>query len=138
MLLELARDNWQEEEIAMITDENGGKQSISISPDDLKDIDFDLDLDIDMESVSVNKEALRAQSIELYDKFKDDPIISREMVAKKVLRDGFNENDPDRYIIKPGMEGDTPMQPEMPSGQSQGEIPTSNSGITGAANGVGI
>lgn len=136
MLLELARDNWQEDKIALITDQNGMEQEISISSEDLKDIDFDLDLDIDMESVSVNKEALRAQSIELYDKFKDDPMIDRKMVVEKVLRDGFNENDPERFITEQGMQGNTPMQPHMNG--SPGEIPTSNAGITGAANGMGI
>ena len=136
MLLELARDNWQEEKIASITDDNGETLDVSVSPSDLKDIDFDLDLDIDMESISVNKEVLRAQAIELYNVMKEDPNINRGEVAKKVLRDGFNESDPEKYIMQQDPNAQQlPMPDQM---AQQGNVPMSNAGVMGAGNGVRV
>lgn len=139
MILELARDNWQEEKIASITDDSGVTVDLSITPEDLKDIDFDLDLDIDMESVSVNKEVLRAQAIELYNVMKDDPNINRAEVAQKVLRDGFNESDPKKYILQ--NDPNNPMGGQLPmegAPSPQGTVPMSNAGVMGAGNGTGI
>lgn len=133
MLLELARDNWQEEKIASITDDKGKTIDTTISPSDLKDIDFDLDLDIDMESVSVNKEVLRAQAIELYNVMKEDPNINRAEIAQKVLRDGFNESDPKKYIMQP--DNQLPMSS---MGNQQSSIPMSNAGVMGAGNAAKI
>jgi hypothetical protein len=64
---------------------------------------------------------------------KDDPNIDRAQIAQKTLRDGFNEKRPEKYIVQPEMPGD----PALGEGQPTGEIPMSNSGITGANNGIG-
>lgn len=102
-----AQAEWQESKIGYITDEDGETREIEITPDDFADIDFDTDISIDFESMSVNKDVIRQQSIVLYDKVKDDPIVDRKKVFKKMLKDGFGEKNPDSYIkdgsITPGM-----------------------------------
>ena len=105
-LLKLAQENWSEAKLISITDENGEKKDIEISGDDLKDVDFDTDIDIDGESLSVNRDVVRQQAIELYNITKDDPIIERQEVFKDLISQGFNKKDPERYIkdaeVEPG------------------------------------
>lgn len=148
MLLKLAQKHWDEEKLISITDDDGEQIDVPVSGQDLQDIDFDLDLDIDMESVSVNKDVLRAQAIELYDRVKDDPLIDRRMVFKnKLLREGFGERNPEIYMIQDEELGMQAMQGEqqipMDGSMSQplsapeggmGGVPSSQSGITGAGN----
>jgi hypothetical protein len=135
-----AQAEWQEEKVRYITDENGETQEITIAPEDFADIDFDTDISVDFESMSVNKDVIRQQSIVLYDKVKDDPIVDRKKVFKKMLSDGFGEKNPDMFIkesnIAPGMkfigEDDqeyvaddsgtlVPLQDEAMTAESSGE-----------------
>lgn len=138
MLLELARDNWDENKLIDITDESGEDMEVEVSRYDLQGIDFDTDVDIDLDSITVNKEVLRAQAIELYDRAKDDPIVDRPELFKKMLREGFDEKDPEQFILDEGEMGqDTQGQPTMPladpSGQSSGAVPSDPSAIMGSA-----
>lgn len=102
-----AQAEWQEEKVRYITDENGETQEITIAPEDFADIDFDTDISVDFESMSINKDVIRQQSIVLYDRVKDDPIVDRKKLFKKMLTDGFGEKNPDMFIkesnITPGM-----------------------------------
>lgn len=97
-LFKQCQDNWDSEKLVTITDEEGNSEEISITRNDLKDIDFDKDIIIDAESVSVNKDVVREQMIALYDKVKDDPLIERKTIFKDMLRRGFEITNPDRYI----------------------------------------
>lgn len=99
-LFKQCQDNWDSEKIITITDEDGNSEDISVTRDDLKDIDFDKDIIIDAESVSVNKDVVREQMIALYDKIKDDPLVERKAVFKDMVRKGFDVSDPNRYIKK--------------------------------------
>lgn len=102
-----AQAEWQEEKVRYVTDDNGETQEVVISPEDFADIDFDTDISVDFESMSINKDVIRQQSIVLYDKVKDDPIVDRKKVFKKMLKDGFGEKNPDSFIkesaVTPGM-----------------------------------
>lgn len=98
LLLKLAQENWDEEKMIQITDEEGNQKEILVTKQDLSDIDFDSDIDVDMENVSINKDVLRAQSIELYDRIKDDPLVDRPKVFKYMLRNGFNEKNPENFL----------------------------------------
>lgn len=97
-LFKQCQDNWDSEKLVTITDEEGNSQEVSITKNDLQDIDFDKDVVIDAESVSVNKDVVREQMIALYDKVKDDPLIERKIIFKDMLRRGFEITNPDRYI----------------------------------------
>ena len=107
MLFKLCQENWDESKLITITDDEGNETDLEITKEDFADIDFDNDIDIDFESVTVNKEVAREQAIALYDKTKDDPIVERKKLFKKMLRDGFGEKNPDIYIkdsdLVPGM-----------------------------------
>lgn len=103
MLLKLAQENWSGEKVVSITDDNGQNVDITISAEDLKDIDFDKDIQIDGESMVVNKDVLRQQAIEFYNSTKDDPIIERSEVVKDVLSDGFGKRNPEKYIAQSGL-----------------------------------
>ena len=102
-----AQTEWQEDKIQIITDEDGNTKDINLSSEDFADIDFDTDISVDFENMSVNKDLVRQQSIVMYDKVKDDPLVNREKVFKKMLKLGFNEKNPDQYVrdsnIQPGM-----------------------------------
>jgi len=99
-LLKKAQQNWEEDKLITITDEDGKETNVSVNKDDLSDIDFDKDIEIDGESSSANKDLVREQYISLYDKTKDDPIIDRKPLFKDMIRYGFQVKDPDRYIKK--------------------------------------
>jgi hypothetical protein len=105
-LFKQCQDNWDSEKVITLTDDDGNSEDIMVTRDDLKDIDFDKDVVIDAESVSVNKDVVRQQMIELYDKVKDDPMIERKAIFKDLLRKGFEITNPDRYI----------KQSEIPAG----------------------
>lgn len=140
MLLKLAQKHWDDQKLVTITDSKGQQMQMSISKDDLSDVDFDTDIDVDMESVTINKEVLRAQAIELYDRTKDDPLIDRKMVFKDTLRDGFDKKNPEAYMIEESELGMMPMQGQQmgqPLAQPQaGQVPSSPSGIMGANNAI--
>jgi len=99
-LLKQSQQNWEEDKLITITDEDGKETDITVNKTDLTDIDFDKDIEIDGESGSVNKDLMREQYISLYDKTKDDPIIDRKPLFKDMVRYGFNVNNPNRYIKK--------------------------------------
>lgn len=98
MLLKLAQENWSEEKIVNITDEEGKDEAVAVSSADLKDIDFDTDIHIDGESATYNRDVLRQQAIELYNITKDDPIVNRKAIFSDVVQDGFSKSNPERYI----------------------------------------
>lgn len=102
-----AQSEWQEEKVRYITDEDGETREVVITPEDFADIDFDTDISVDFESMTINRDVIRQQSIVLYDKVKDDPIVDRKKIFKKMLKDGFGEKNPDSFIkessVTPGM-----------------------------------
>lgn len=160
LLLKLCQMNWDSEKLISITDENGEDQTISVTAADLADVDFDNDVEIDVESVTINKDILREQAIALYDRVKDDPLIERKEVFKDMISKGFGIKNPERLLkqspvpagtqlVDPnsgqmflvGESGElidqaTAEQMRNPTGE-QG-IPSSNSGIMGASQNVGI
>ncbi len=107
MLLKLCQKYWEEKKLLTITDDEGNEDTVEVSKEDFKDIDFDTDIDLDLESITVNKEVMREQSIALYDKTKDDPIVERRQVFKDLIRDGFGKKNADKYVkpseLNPGM-----------------------------------
>lgn len=136
-LLKLCRDNWDEEKLIYITDEdefgNETAQEVTISAADLSDIDLDADIDFDVENISVNKEALRAQSIEAYQLLREEPFIDRKKLVKKLLREVWNEKNPDQYILDEQAMGEQSMELGMPPMEGMpGEVPMSDSGMMGA------
>lgn len=108
LLLKLAQMYWDEEKVISLTDEQGNDEQIIVSAQDLSDVNFDTDIDIDPDSLTVNKDVIRAQAIELYDRVKDDPLIKRQEVFKDMMRIGFDKKDPERYMreaeLEPGMQ----------------------------------
>lgn len=107
MLLKLCQKNWEEAKFMSITDDDGNESEVKVTKEDFKDINFDSDIDIDLDSITVNKEVMRQQAIDLYDKTKDDPLVERKKVFKMLLRDGFNQKNPDSFLkpseLTPGM-----------------------------------
>jgi len=112
MLLTLARDNWDEDKLISVTNENGETTNVPITADDLKDIDFEKDISVEFETPSVNKDIIRQQMIALYDKFKDDPLVERTELVKDLLRTGFDIKNPDKYIKKPTVAAGTVLTGE--------------------------
>ena len=98
MLLKLAQKYWDEQKLVTITDEDGQQHQETISAEDLKDIDFDKDIEIDAESATYNKDIVRQQYVALYDKTKDDPLINRRTVVQDMVRYGFDQPNPERYL----------------------------------------
>lgn len=93
-----AQVEWQESKVKTITDEDGNPEDIELSKEDFADINFDTDITIDFENMNINKDVIRQQAIVMYDKVKEDPLVDRAKVFKKMLRDGFDEKNPDQYI----------------------------------------
>lgn len=151
-LLKLCQANWNSEKLIYIMGDDGSSRRVSVSSDDLLDIDFDTDVDIDAESVSINKDVLREQAIALYDKVKDDPLVNRKEVFRHMLETGFLVKNSERFTkdqeIEPGMvlinpetgeqyvvdeTGELVLQESMDqTAQPSGEpVPSSQSGIMG-------
>ena len=106
-LLKLAQQNWDEEKVITVLDADGNPTQKSIKPEDLQGVNFDTDIEIDLESTSSNKDLIRQQMVSLYDKVKDDPLANREQILKDLMRIGFDQKNPDRYIRK------SPLTPGM-------------------------
>ena len=125
-LFKQCQDNWTSDKILKLTDEDGNSEDVIVNADDLKDIDFDQDIEINAESVSVNKDVVRQQMIELYDKVKDDTLIDRKVIFKDMLRKGFEINDPDHYLkqseIAPGTTLINPQTGEQFTIDESGEL----------------
>lgn len=134
-LLELARDNWDEEKMVAITDDEGNPQEVSISGNDLADIDFDTDIDIQLDTIIVNKDTLAQRSIDMYDKVKDDPLIDRKKVFSKTLKDGYSIKNPENYMLQEGQEGTQPTGNNIKdaAGIMANQQPTMDQGVTGTA-----
>lgn len=98
MLLKLAQRYWDEQKLVTITDEDGNEYEETITAEDLKDVDFDKDIEIDAESATYNKDIMRQQYIAMYDKTKDDPLLNRRVVIQDMVRHGFDQPDPERYL----------------------------------------
>jgi hypothetical protein len=102
-----AQTEWQEEKFQTITDEEGNTKDVPLTGEDFADINFDTDITIEFENAGVNKDVIRQQSIVMYDKIKDDPLVNREKVFKKMIKDGFGEKNPDQFVrdssLQPGM-----------------------------------
>lgn len=125
-LFKLCRDNWTEEKVISITDEEEGiTEEITVSGEMLKDIDFDTDIDISLDSLSVNKDTIAERAIALYDKVKDDPLVDRKKIFKKMLKDGFYIKNPDLYLLPEGQEGTqtTGNEPPPPMPGQEGVVP---------------
>jgi len=127
LLLKLCQANWQSDKLVTITDEQTGESyEESVSAADLSDIDFDKDVEIDPESVTINKDVLRAQAIEMYNMTKDDPIVDRKEVVKDVYQKGFNVRDPERFIkdqnVEPGTVLVNPQTGEQFTIDESGEL----------------
>lgn len=155
LMLKMAQIYWDEEKIISITDDQGNDEQVTLTRESLKDIDFDTDVYIDPDSITINKDVLRAQSIELYNTIKDDPLVERKEVFKDLLRTGFNKKNPDNYIkdmnMQPGMvlvnpetgeqfqvdeTGEVvPMQVENELAPDAGgiDVPTDQAGVMGQA-----
>ena len=154
VLLKLAQLYWSEDKVVSLTDDDGKEEEIIVTAQDLSDIDFDKDIFIDAESLTINKDVIRAQAIELYDRVKDDPLVERKEVFKDVLRIGFDKRNPDKYIkdmeLVPGTKLVNPetgeqyevdktgevilAQADNELAQSEGgDVPMSESGIMGGA-----
>lgn len=118
-LLEEVRKNWDEEKIISITDDDGNVQEVTVTKADIADIDFDTDIDIQLTSISMNKDTVAQRSIDLYDKVKDDPFVDRKKVFMKMLKDGYNVKNPERYMLDEGMEGTQPVQQIVDDGAEQ-------------------
>ena len=108
LLLKLAQKYWDDDKLVSITD-SGGMQDVVVNKESLKDIDFDKDIQIDAETLSINRDVLRAQAIDMYDRTKDDQLVNREEVIKDVFQDGFNKKDPSKYIVQPQMQQEAPQ-----------------------------
>lgn len=119
MLLKLCQENWDEEKLVSITDENGQEVEMTLTSESLADIDFDRDIDINLETLSTNKDVVRQQYIVLYDKTKDDPLIERSTIIKDMLRNGFEVTDPERYIKENGLEPGTMLLNQQTGEQYQ-------------------
>lgn len=132
LLLKLCQANWQSDKLVTITDEETGEtQDITVSAQDLSDIDFDKDVDIDPESVSINKDVLRAQAIEMYNMTKDDPLVERKESIKHVYQNGFNVKDPERFIkdqeLQPGQQLVDPQTGQAYVVDESGEVVSQDS-----------
>lgn len=113
-LMCLARDNWTEEKIISITDEDGNSQEITVTGESLKGIDFDTDIDIQLDTITVNENALAERAIALYDKVKDDPMVDRRAVFTDfLLKKGFKIKNPEKYILDDQQAGSQPTQGEV-------------------------
>lgn len=162
-LFKQCRDNWDSEKLIEITDESGNHQEVSVSRDDLLDIDFEKDLKIEAETPSVNKDVVREQMISLYQMTQQDPLINRRAMIKEMMRQGFDEQDPDRFLVdeavEPGMKLVNPetgeefmideggqlvsqqQMQEQPMAEGEGspeqmnEMATSQSGLSGSTAG---
>ena len=99
-LLKLCQENWDEPKKLTVTDEDGNEEEVEVTGQDFDEVNFDTDVDIDIDSITVNKEVMREQSIALYDKSKDDPLIDRRKLFTKMLRDGFNVQNAESYLKK--------------------------------------
>jgi hypothetical protein len=127
-LLKLCQIYWSEEKVISITDDNGENIEVHLTSADLKDIDFDTDIKIDPDSLTVNKDVLRSQAIELYNMIKDDPLVERKEVFKDLIQDGFNKRNPDKYIkdmnVEPGTQLINPETGEQYIVDESGELVT--------------
>lgn len=135
LMLKLAQENWDEEKLIRITDSEGNPKDVTLTRQDLADVDFDNDINVDMENISVNKDVLRAQAIQMYDRIKDDPLVDRAKIFKKMLRDGFNEKNPENFLktedqLMAEQQGMMPGQGSMPQPSPEGQgIPESQQAV---------
>lgn len=113
MLLKLAQLYWDSEKVVSITDDQGNTEEISVSSQDLSDIDFDTDISIDPDSLTINKDVLRQQAIELYNISKDDPLVDRRQLFMNMLRIGFDTKNPEKYIKEMDVQPGTQLQDVM-------------------------
>lgn len=109
LLLKMCQENWESDKLINITDDNGESMQVSVGSVDLESIDFDMDIDVDIEGVSVNKDVLRAQAIELYNLTKDDPMANRKETLKFAYEQGFEVRDPERFLADPVAEAGTAL-----------------------------
>lgn len=102
-LLELALINYPEEKVFLITDQEGNDQEIDMATVKEKMAGYGSIFDIDIlpETVTSNKDVLRAQAIDLYDRTKDDLLINRQEIIKDMLTIGFDRKDTEKYIKQP-------------------------------------
>jgi len=128
-LFKLARDNWEENKVLRITDEDGNEQEVEADMASLRSIDFDTDIDISLDSISENKNVIAEREIALFEKTKDDPFFKARKMRVNLLRNGFNKRNPESYLKTEeemaqeqmaAMQEDPNMPPEMPQPQEGG------------------
>ena len=109
-LFELCRDNWEDEKVITITDEEGNEVNYEVSGETLKNINFDTDIDFQLENITINKEILQERAIAMYDKVKDDPLVDRRKVFKFMVKEGFLKKNPEDFMLPEGEEGSQPTK----------------------------
>lgn len=114
-LFKLCAQNWTEDKVITITDEEGITQDMTVNGAMLDGIDFDTDIDIQLDNIMVNENTLAERAIALYDKVKDDPMVDRKAIfVDFLLKKGFKLKNPEKYIIEEGMPPQPGMQEPMP------------------------
>lgn len=96
--LKKCQENWQTDKIVTITDETGNELEVTLNKESLADIDFDQDIIFELETPNTNKDILRAQAIEFYEKLSPSPIANQKEMIKFVMEKGFNQKNPDRFL----------------------------------------
>lgn len=106
-LLKLCQENWDEDKLVQITDESGNQAEVVLTKNSLEGIDFDKDIDFEIESPTLNRDLIRAQSIELYEKMKQSPMVDQNELIKFVFSEGYGKNG-DKFLkkndLQPGMQ----------------------------------
>jgi len=139
-LFKLCADNWEEDKVITITDEDGITQDVLVNIEMLRSVDFDTDIDISLDNVMVNENTLAERAIALYDKVKDDPMVDRQAIfVDFLLKKGFKIKNPEKYIqqMEPmGQNMPPEMGQEMP--QPQGEPMPMGQGLQNTGMGENI
>ncbi len=139
-MIEMGIENYDDEKIFLITDnmDQANPMVMSQIREKMKGLGSLYDIQINTESVSVNKDVIRAQAIELYEKTKGDPMVNQMEIIKNLFRVGFDEVNPEKYLNKPLLPPGTPImtpdgqqfiigpdgQPQPPQMQQEGQQPS--------------
>lgn len=127
-MFKLARDNWNDEEktITFYSD-NGETQDMTVTAQDLQDIDFDTDIDFNLDSVSVNKDTESQRWLSLLETSHNLDFVNQEKIFSRVLRDSFRIENPESFIkaAEEQMPAETPPEtdPAAPPVENPEQIP---------------
>lgn len=112
-LLKEAQANWDESKMVEITDDDGNLEELELTKESLANIDFDKDLQIELETATSNKDLMKSQNIELYNTMKDDPLVNRAELIKKLMRENYGIDDPEKFLTNPEMQPGKTFTDEM-------------------------